>query len=108
MTISLLYHADFRDVHIHRPTLGFLLRRLTAVIVISLFTAAFTMTLWGRVGDWSDPAVVFARISVVWTAAAFGGALGDILPGESEGADINDELNRFVERLGIGDDEGLF
>ncbi|MDR9431770.1 MAG: hypothetical protein RI568_13870 [Natronomonas sp.] len=65
MTISLLYHADFRDVHIHRPILGFLLRRLTAVIVISLFTAAFTMTLWGRVGDWSDPAVAFDRISVV-------------------------------------------
>jgi hypothetical protein len=34
--------------------------------------------------------------------------LGDILPGESEGADINNELDRFVERLGIGDDEGLF
>lgn len=108
MTISLLYYADFREVHIHRPILGFLPRRLTAVIVISLFTAAFTMTLWGRVGGWSDPIVALARISVVWTAAAFGGALGDILPGESEGADINDELDRFGERLGIGDDEGLF
>lgn len=108
MTISLLYYADFREVHIHRPIMGFLPRRLTAVVVISLLTATFTMTLWGRLDGWADPMVALARISVVWTAAAFGGALGDILPGESEGEDINDELDQFGERLGIGDDEGLF
>jgi uncharacterized membrane protein len=108
MTTGLLYYADFRDVRINRPIFGLVPRRLTAVVVISFVTAAFTMTLWGRVEGWTDPAVAIARISVVWTAAAFGGALGDILPGESEGADINDELDQFGERLGIGDDEGLF
>ncbi|MFO7925697.1 MAG: DUF2391 domain-containing protein [Halobacteriota archaeon] len=108
LTTGLLYYADFRDVKIHRPIFGVIPRRLTAVVIISFVTATFTMTLWGRLDGWSDPLVALARISVVWTAAAFGGALGDILPGESEGADINDELDQFGERLGIGDDEGLF
>lgn len=106
MTTGLLYYADFRDVGIHRPFLGVIPRRLTAVLIISLFTATFTMTLWGRVDGWADPAVAVARISVIWAAAAFGAALGDILPGESTGADIADEIDRFSERLGIGDDEG--
>lgn len=33
-----------------------------------------------------------ALISVVWTVALFGAALGDMLPGESSGDDINDDL----------------
>jgi hypothetical protein len=35
--------------------------------------------------------VALARISVVWTVASFGASLGDILPGESSGRDINDD-----------------
>jgi uncharacterized membrane protein len=108
MTTGLLYYAEFRTVSVHRPIFGVIPRRLTAVLVISLLTAAFMMTLWGRVDGWSDPVVAASRISVVWTAAAFGGALGDILPGESSGTDINDELDAIGERLGIGDEEGRF
>ncbi len=46
--------------------------------------------------------VAVARVSVVWTVASFGAALGDILPGESSGDDINDdlaELGGLVEDL---------
>ena len=108
MTAGLIYYADFRDVKVHRPLFGLVPRRLVAVLTISILTATFMMTVWGRVGGWTDPNVGVARVSVVWAAAAFGGALGDILPGESSGSDINDELDQFGERFGIGDDEGLF
>ncbi len=108
MTAGLLYYAEFRDVSVHRPILGIVPRRLIAVLLISLFTATFMMTLWGRVEGWTDPAVAAGRISVIWAAAAFGAALGDILPGESSGRDINDEIGDFGERIGIGDDEGRF
>lgn len=108
LTAGLLYYAEFRKVSVHRPILGLVPRRLFAVLVVSFVTATFTMTLWGRLGGWSEPVVALGRISVVWTAASFGAALGDILPGESTGADINDELDAFGERLGIGDDEGRF
>ncbi len=108
MTAGLIYYADFRQVRVHKPLFGIVPRRLVAVLVISFLTATFTMTVWGRVEGWSDPEIAVARISVIWAAAAFGGALGDILPGESSGADLNDELGRFGERLGIGDDEGRF
>ncbi len=108
LTGGLLYYAEFRSVAVYRPIFGIIPRRLLAVIVISLLTATFMMTLWGRVNGWSDLFVAASRISVVWTAAAFGGALGDILPGESSGTDINDELEAMGERLGIGDDEGRF
>ena len=87
MTWGLLYWADFREVWNPRPLFGLLPRRLVGVLSISLVTATLTMTMWGRV-EWSDPLVAFARISVVWTAAAFGAALGDILPGESRGPDL--------------------
>ncbi len=107
MTAGLPYCAEFRKVAIHRPFFGVLPRRLFAVILVSLLTATFTMTQWGRVEGWSDPVVAAGRMSVVWTAA-FGAALGDILPGESTGEDINDEIDAFGERLGIGDDEGRF
>mgnify|MGYP000574255204 CR=1 FL=1 len=106
VTAGVLYYAEFRKVSVYRPILGIVPRRLFAVLVVSFLTATCAMTLWGRLGGWSDPAVAFGRISVVWTAAAFGAALGDILPGESSGADINDEIDAFGERLGIGDDEG--
>lgn len=108
MTTGLLYYADFRDVVVNRPIFGIFPRRLTAVLFISFLTATFMMTVWGRVGGWEDPAIALARISVIWAAASFGAALGDILPGESKGADINDEIGGFGERLGIGDDQGRF
>ena len=90
LTWGLLYWADFRDIPISNPFLGVVPRRLVGVLAISLFTATMTMTMWGRVGNWEDPAVAFARISVIWTAAAFGAALGDILPGEGSGTSLSD------------------
>lgn len=86
MTWGLLYWADFREVWNPRPLFGLLPRRLVGVLGISLITATLTMTMWGRV-EWSEPLVAFARDSVIWTAA-FGAALGDILPGESRGPDL--------------------
>jgi uncharacterized membrane protein len=103
-----LYYAEFREVEVSRPLFGIIPRRLVAVLAIAFITAAFTMTVWGRLAGWQDPVVALARVSVVWAVACFGAALGDILPGESSGEDINDELDEFGERLGIGDEEGLF
>lgn len=108
MAAGLLYFADFREVRITRPILGFVPRRFLAVLLIGFLTAAFTMTLWGRLDGWSDPAVALSRISVVWTISTFGAALGDILPGESSAEDINDEIDDLGERIGIGDEEGRF
>ena len=104
LTAGLLYYAEFRDVAVHRPIFGIIPRRLLAVLVVSFFTASLTMTLWGRVDNWEDPMVALARISVIWAAGAFGGALGDILPGESKGEDITDEFDALGESLGFGDD----
>ena len=108
MTAGLLYYAEFREVSVHRPVFGIVPRRLLAVMLVSLLSATLMMTLWGRIEPVSEPLVAAGRISVIWTAAAFGAALGDILPGESSGADINDELDAVGDRLGIGDDEGRF
>jgi len=93
MTIGLLYWADIQEVKRSKPILGIVPRRLAGVLSIAFFTAAFTMTLWGRV-DWSAPWVALCHVSVVWSAAAFGGALGDILPGESKGNDLTLSLDR--------------
>lgn len=108
MTAGLLYYADFREVEVSRPLFGLIPRRLVAVLLVAFITAVFTMTVWGRLAGWQDPVVALARVSVVWAVACFGAGLGDILPGESAGTDINDELDEFGERLGIGDEEGLF
>ncbi|QLD84582.1 DUF2391 family protein [Natronomonas halophila] len=108
MTAGMLYYAEFREVEVSRPLFGLIPRRLLAVLVIAFITAAFTMTVWGRLDGWADPVVALGRVSVVWAVACFGAALGDILPGESSGTDINDEIDEFGERLGIGDEEGLF
>ena len=101
LTWGLLYWADFRDIPVQNPFFGLVPRRLVGVLVISLLTATLTMTLWGRVEGWEDPAVAVARISVIWTAAAFGAALGDILPGEGSGkelSDVPDELGDSFSR----------
>lgn len=102
MTWGLLYWADFRDVTPSK-LFGLVPRRLLAVLLISLTTATLTMTLWGRVGGWEDPAVAFARISVIWAAAAFGAALGDILPGESTGTDLRDVPDELGDTFSTDD-----
>jgi len=100
--------AEFRDLVVTRPLFGTVPRRPVPVLVVSFLTAAFTITLWGRLRGWSDPAVALSRVSVVWTVSVFGAVLGNTLPGKSSARDINDELDNIGERVGIGDEEGLF
>ncbi|MFC7058286.1 DUF2391 family protein [Halovenus salina] len=101
MILALVYWAGPQDVQINRPILGFIPRRVVGIALVSFLTAGALMTMWGRV-EWSEPVVALARISVVWTVASFGASLGDILPGESSGDDINDDL----VALGNQDDHG--
>jgi len=89
---ALVYWTGPQEVAVSRPLFGIVPRRLAGITVVSFLTAAMLMTMWGRVGGWADPVVAVARISAVWTVASFGAALGDILPGESSGDDINDDL----------------
>jgi uncharacterized membrane protein len=93
MTWGLLYWTDFKDVKVRDPIGGFLPRRVLGVLLISLSTATVTMTMWGRVGGWSDPALAFARVTVIWTGAAFGAALSDILSGPSSGTTVGDIID---------------
>lgn len=97
---ALIYWTGPQDVQINRPVFGILPRRVVGIAIISFITAAALMTMWGRVDHWADPVVAIARISAVWSVAAFGAALGDILPGESSGADINDEIADFTDYVG--------
>lgn len=92
VTVGLLYWADIREVKISRPIFGIIPRRLTGVLIVSFTVAAGLMLLWGRTFE-EDPSnlEVIARVTVIWAAAAFGGSLGDILPGESRGHDITVE-----------------
>jgi uncharacterized membrane protein len=83
LVIGLLYVADIQRVEIVNPIFGFIPRRLVGVLGISAFTATFLMTLWGRVG-WTEPWVDICTISVVFTIAAIGASLGDILPGQTQ------------------------
>jgi uncharacterized membrane protein len=92
MILGLVYWAGPQDVQVNRPIVGFIPRRMVGIAVVSFLTAAALMTMWGRLDGWADPVESLARINVVWTVASFGAALGDILPGESSGSDINDEL----------------
>ena len=108
LTAGLLYVAEFRDLVVTRPLFGTVPRRPVPVLVVSFLTAMLTMTLWGRLGGRSDPAIALSRTSVAWTVSVFGAAPGDILPGRSPARDINDELDNIGERVGIGDEEGLF
>lgn len=109
MVSALVYWTGPQEVYVSRPILGIVPRRLFGIAVVSFLTAAALMTMWGRVGNWADPVVALARISVVWTVASFGAALGDVLPGESSGEDINDELTAFgdlFEEWTEGTDDG--
>ena len=83
VTAGLLYYADFGRIVAVNPLFGVIPRRLLGLLVVSFLVAATMMTMWGRVDGWDDPWVAICRISVIWTAAAFGGAIGDILPGEA-------------------------
>lgn len=103
LTGALLYWADIRDVRVHKPIFGVIPRRLLGVLVIAFLTSTFTMTLWGRV-EWSEPVVALSRVSVVWTVGCFGGALGDILPGETGGEDINEIIDDLLS--GDGEENG--
>lgn len=91
LTAGLLYAVDFREVKITNPILGFIPRRLVAVLAISLVVAAMTMFMWGRLHE-EDPTAfeAFARVTVIWAAAALGAVLADILPGESQGEDLSE------------------
>ncbi|MFB6301063.1 MAG: DUF2391 family protein [Halobacteriales archaeon] len=101
---ALVYRTGPQDVQVSRPLFGIIPRRLVGITLVSFLTAAALMTMWGRVNGWQDPTMAVARISVVWTVASFGAALGDILPGESSGDDINDDIADIGEMLKDGDD----
>lgn len=88
VTAGLLYYAEFREVEL-TYLLGFIPRRLAAVLVISFCSATLTMAMWGRL-DPTQPFLSLCQVSVVWTAGAFGAGLGDILPGQSEGRDLGE------------------
>ncbi|MFW6152742.1 MAG: DUF2391 family protein [Halobacteriota archaeon] len=91
MVTGLLYFTDIRDVRVTNPLLGVIPRRLVGALGISFVVAGGLMLMWGRLHA-DDPTALetFARITVIWAAAAFGATLGDILPGESTGEDISD------------------
>ena len=103
--LALVYGAGPPDGQGDRPVFGVIPRRLVGIAVVSFLTAAALMTMWGRVGEWQEPVVALARISVVWTVASFGAALGDIFPGESSGDDINDDLSALGDRFEDGLDD---
>lgn len=100
MVSALVYWAGPQDVQVSRPLFGVVPRRLLGITVVSFVTVAALMTMWGRVDNWQSPTIAVARITVVWTVASFGAALGDILPGESSGHDINDNLAGLGDRVG--------
>lgn len=89
LVVGILYVADFREVQIHNPYFGLIPRRPVWVLLIAYATAAGLMTLWGRI-TWDEPWVNFCQVSVVFTAMALGGSLGDILPGEHEHRPVDD------------------
>jgi uncharacterized membrane protein len=93
VTAGLLYYAEFREVEM-TYLFGVVPRRLTGVLTIAFLMAAATMAMWGRL-DPSRPFLTVCQVSVVWTAGSFGAGIGDILPGESEGADLGDVLDAF-------------
>ena len=79
-TVGILYVAEFQDVRIYRPILGFIPRRLLGVVGVSLVLSLVMSTAWGRV-DWADPWLAFCTCVVAFVPMVIGAALGDILPG---------------------------
>ncbi|WP_226021538.1 DUF2391 domain-containing protein [Halomicrobium salinisoli] len=80
IVIGILYVAEFQDVRVANPILGFIPRRLAGVTVISFSLAVVLLTAWGRV-DWAQPWLAFCTCAVAFFPMAIGAALGDILPG---------------------------
>lgn len=89
LTAGLIYVVDIREVQISNPILGVVPRRLVGVLAVSYLTSLGLLAFWGRTKI-GDPTALetFARTTVVWTVAALGASLGDILPGESKGTDL--------------------
>ncbi len=88
LVAGLLHYTDIRQVK-PRLLFGVLPKRLTGILLISFAVALGSMFLWGRLHA-EDPTRLeaFARVAVIWTAAAVGATLGDILPGESRREDL--------------------
>ncbi|WP_348612054.1 DUF2391 domain-containing protein [Halobaculum rarum] len=105
LTGALIYWSDIQRVDVTTYVAGVPVpRRLVATLVVAFATSAVMMTLWGRVDGWADPTAALGRITVVWSAAAVGAALGDLLPGESTGEDITRAVEQEIaERLGFGE-----
>ncbi len=103
LIVGLLYYTDIREIK-PRPLFGLIPKRLVGVLTISFFVAFLTMFMWGRLHV-EDPTRLeqLGRVTVIWTAAAFGATLGDILPGESKGEDIGD----MIVDLSDGSDENV-
>jgi len=80
LVVSILYVADFQDVRVMNPIFGIFPRKLVGVLLVSVGTALFMMTAWGRV-DWAQPWLAICQISVAWVPMSIGAALGDLLPG---------------------------
>lgn len=99
VTAGLLYVVDIREVEITRPLFGVIPRRWVGILVISFLCAFGMMYLWGRLHEptaMGDPTALesLGRVTVVWSAAALGAVLADVLPGESKGEDINDLIGK--------------
>jgi uncharacterized membrane protein len=80
LIVAILYVADIQDVRVMNPILGLVPRKLVGVLAVSMGTALFMMTAWGRV-EWAQPWLAVCQISVAWVPMAIGAALGDLLPG---------------------------
>jgi len=80
LVVGILYVADIQDVRVMNPILGIFPRKLVGVLAVSVGTALFMMTAWGRV-EWAQPWLAVCQISVAWVPMAIGAALGDLLPG---------------------------
>jgi len=80
LVIGIIYVADFQDVRVHRPIFGVIPRRLVGVLGVSLLTATFLLTVWGRI-DWGAPRLALANVAVAFVPMSIGAALGDLLPG---------------------------
>jgi uncharacterized membrane protein len=80
LVVGILYIADFQDVRVMDPLLGVVPRKLAGVLTVSVLTAVFMLTAWGRV-DWADPWLAVWQISVAFVPMVIGAALGDLLPG---------------------------
>lgn len=81
LVYGILYVAQFQDVRVSNPILGFIPRRLVGVLGVAFVTATIILTLWGRV-DWAaDAWLALCTVAVAAVPMSLGAALGDILPG---------------------------